>query len=143
MGRKRAFACWRIPASGTSLITTAISAGIMPEAQASEIDTIFEPLPEPRMPNRNGSVRFTALSYRKIGCLSCWTFLDSAGAALDVLSTEPPAADNPLLSAPRCLITPHLAWAARASRQRLMDAVVENVRAFLAGTPVHVVNGVA
>ena len=66
-----------------------------------------------------------------------------AGAALDVLSTEPPAADNPLLSAPRCLITPHLAWAARASRQRLMDAVVENVRAFLAGTPVHVVNGVA
>lgn len=66
-----------------------------------------------------------------------------AGAALDVLSTEPPPADHPLLSAPRCLITPHLAWAARASRQRLMDAVVENVRAFLAGTPVHVVNGVA
>jgi glycerate dehydrogenase len=63
-----------------------------------------------------------------------------AGAALDVLSTEPPAPDNPLLTAPRCLITPHLAWAARASRQRLMDAVVENVRAFLAGTPVNVVN---
>ncbi len=63
-----------------------------------------------------------------------------AGAALDVLSTEPPAPDNPLLTAPRCLITPHLAWAARASRQRLMDAVVENVRAFLAGTPVNAVN---
>lgn len=63
-----------------------------------------------------------------------------AGAAMDVLSTEPPAADNPLLTAPHCLITPHLAWAARASRQRLMDAVVENVRAFLKGAPVNVVN---
>jgi glycerate dehydrogenase len=63
-----------------------------------------------------------------------------AGAALDVLSTEPPAPDNPLLTAPRCIITPHLAWAARASRQRLMDAVVENIRAFLAGKPVNVVN---
>lgn len=63
-----------------------------------------------------------------------------AGAALDVLSTEPPAPDNPLLTAPHCLITPHLAWAAKASRQRLMDAVVENVRAFLAGAPVNVVN---
>ena len=64
-----------------------------------------------------------------------------AGAAVDVLSTEPPAADNPLLSAPRCLVTPHLAWAARASRQRLMDTVVENVRAFLSGQPVNVVTG--
>jgi glycerate dehydrogenase len=63
-----------------------------------------------------------------------------AGAALDVLSTEPPAEDNPLIEAPQCLITPHIAWAARASRQRLMDAVAENVRAFLAGTPVNVVN---
>lgn len=63
-----------------------------------------------------------------------------AGAAADVLSTEPPAEDNPLLTAPHCLITPHLAWAAKASRQRLMDAVVENVRAFLAGKPVNVVN---
>ena len=63
-----------------------------------------------------------------------------AGAAVDVLSTEPPAADNSLLTAPHCLITPHLAWAAKASRQRLMDAVVENVRAFLDGSPVNVVN---
>jgi glycerate dehydrogenase len=63
-----------------------------------------------------------------------------AGAAVDVLSTEPPAADNPLLTAPHCLVTPHLAWAARASRQRLMDTVAENVRAFLAGAPVNVVN---
>lgn len=63
-----------------------------------------------------------------------------AGAAMDVLSTEPPAADNPLLTAPNCLITPHIAWAARASRKRLMDAVAENVRAFLAGAPANVVN---
>lgn len=63
-----------------------------------------------------------------------------AGAGLDVLSTEPPAADNPLLTAPHCLITPHLAWAARASRERLLHTVAENVRAFLAGHPQHVVN---
>ena len=64
-----------------------------------------------------------------------------AGAAVDVLSTEPPAADNPLITAPHCLVTPHLAWAAKASRQRLMDAVVGNVRAFLADTPANIVNG--
>ena len=63
-----------------------------------------------------------------------------AGAGLDVLCTEPPAADNPLLNAPRCLITPHLAWAAQASRQRLMKAVAENIQAFQAGKPVNVVN---
>ena len=63
-----------------------------------------------------------------------------AGAAVDVLSTEPPAADNPLLSADNCLVTPHQAWATQAARQRLMTTAVENVRAFLAGTPRNVVN---
>jgi glycerate dehydrogenase len=58
-----------------------------------------------------------------------------AGAGLDVLSKEPPSADNPLLTAPNCLITPHIAWATRAARQRLMDTVVANVAAFLAGSP--------
>jgi len=62
------------------------------------------------------------------------------GAAVDVLSVEPPPPDNPLLSAPRCIITPHLAWAAKASRQRLLDQTVENVRRFLQGDPVNVVN---
>jgi glycerate dehydrogenase len=62
------------------------------------------------------------------------------GAAVDVLSTEPPAKDNPLLSAPNCLITPHIAWAPKESRQRLMDLAVANLRAFLAGTPQNVVN---
>ena len=61
-------------------------------------------------------------------------------AGLDVLSQEPPAADNPLLTVPNCFITPHIAWAARESRQRLMDTAVDNLRQFLNGTPVHVVN---
>jgi glycerate dehydrogenase len=61
------------------------------------------------------------------------------GAALDVLSTEPPPADNPLLSAKNCLITPHIAWAARAARERLLNIAVENIRAFIAGQPRNVV----
>jgi glycerate dehydrogenase len=64
-----------------------------------------------------------------------------AGAGLDVLSTEPPKADNPLLAAKNCIITPHFAWATRAARERLMKTVVANVRAFLAGRPQNVVNG--
>ena len=63
-----------------------------------------------------------------------------AGAGLDVLSVEPPPADNPLLTAKNCIITPHIAWATRAARSRLMDMVVENIRAFLAGKAVNVVN---
>jgi glycerate dehydrogenase len=57
-----------------------------------------------------------------------------------VLSSEPPPADNPLLTARNCCITPHIAWATRAARQRLLDTAVENIRAFLAGTPRNVVN---
>ena len=63
-----------------------------------------------------------------------------AGAGLDVLSLEPPPADNPLLTAKNCLITPHIAWATRAARARLMSAAVANVRAFLLGAPQNVVN---
>ncbi|HXG46368.1 MAG TPA: D-2-hydroxyacid dehydrogenase [Methylomirabilota bacterium] len=62
-----------------------------------------------------------------------------AGAGLDVLATEPPPADNPLLTARNCLITPHQAWASRAARSRLMQATVANVEAFLAGRPKNVV----
>ncbi len=63
-----------------------------------------------------------------------------AGAGLDVLSVEPPPADHLLQTAKNCLITPHLAWATRAARARLMNVAVANVRAFLAGTPQNVVN---
>ena len=63
------------------------------------------------------------------------------GAALDVVSTEPIRSDNPLLQAKNCIITPHISWAPKESRQRIMDVTAENVRAFLAGNPVHVVNG--
>ena len=63
-----------------------------------------------------------------------------AGAALDVLSTEPPRPENPLLTAPRCIITPHIAWASLASRRRLLSTAAENVRAFLSGKPQNVVN---
>ena len=62
-----------------------------------------------------------------------------AGAAVDVLSAEPPRADNPLLSARNCIVTPHIAWATAAARRRLMEIAVRNVRAFLAGSPVNVV----
>ena len=62
-----------------------------------------------------------------------------AGAGLDVLSTEPPQAENPLLKARNCIITPHLAWATRAARSRLMKIAVENIRAFLQGRPQNVV----
>lgn len=63
-----------------------------------------------------------------------------AGAGLDVLSTEPPAPDNPLLHADNCFITPHVAWATRSARHRLLETAVANVRAFLDGRPQNVVN---
>ncbi len=63
-----------------------------------------------------------------------------AGAALDVVSTEPIETDNPLLKAKNCLITPHIAWAPKESRSRLMETAVENLKLFLAGTPQNVVN---
>ena len=63
-----------------------------------------------------------------------------AAAALDVVSTEPIREDNPLLKARNCIITPHMSWGAKESRQRIMDCTVENVKAFLAGAPIHVVN---
>ena len=63
-----------------------------------------------------------------------------AGAGLDVLAVEPPAADNPLPAAKNCYVTPHIAWATKASRARLMDAAVANVKAFLAAQPQNVVN---
>lgn len=63
-----------------------------------------------------------------------------AGAAVDVVSTEPIKADNPLLQAKNCIITPHIAWAPKESRNRMMKTTVENLKAFLEGKPENVVN---
>lgn len=65
-----------------------------------------------------------------------------AGAALDVVRVEPITADNPLLRAKNCMITPHVAWASAEARQRLLDIAAGNLAAFLAGAPRNVVNGV-
>ena len=63
-----------------------------------------------------------------------------AGAGLDVLSSEPPSADNPLLTAPNCVITPHIAWATDASKRRLLSIVADNLRGFVEGKPQNVVS---
>jgi glycerate dehydrogenase len=63
-----------------------------------------------------------------------------AGAALDVLASEPPSPDNPLLRAKNCIVTPHIAWASKESRTRLLNTAIDNLRAFLDGHPVNVVN---
>ena len=61
-------------------------------------------------------------------------------AGLDVVSTEPIQGDNPLLKAKNCIITPHISWAPKESRQRLMDIAVANLKAFADGAPINVVN---
>lgn len=63
-----------------------------------------------------------------------------AGAAVDVLSVEPPPLDNPLLRAKNCIVTPHIAWATKEARTRLLDTAIANLRAFVEGHPVNVVN---
>jgi glycerate dehydrogenase len=63
-----------------------------------------------------------------------------AGAAVDVVSTEPIRPDNVLLKAPNLIITPHIAWAPKESRQRLMDIAVDNLRSYAKGAPINVVN---
>ena len=61
-------------------------------------------------------------------------------AGLDVVSTEPIKGDNPLLKAKNCIITPHISWAAQAARQRIMDITVANIKSFIEGNPINVVN---
>ena len=61
-------------------------------------------------------------------------------AGVDVVSSEPIKPDNPLLSAKNCIITPHISWAPKESRQRLMDIAVNNLKAFINGAPINIVN---
>lgn len=63
-----------------------------------------------------------------------------AGAGLDVVYTEPIKTDNPLLDAPNCILTPHMSWGAKEARQRIMDITVDNVKAYMKGDPINVVN---
>lgn len=62
------------------------------------------------------------------------------GAGLDVLGQEPPRPDNPLIGAPHCIVTPHIAWATKEARTRLVTVAIDNLRAFLAGEPMNVVS---
>ena len=63
-----------------------------------------------------------------------------AGAAIDVLSCEPPPPDNPLLSAKNCIVTPHIAWSTKEARQRLMGIAVDNLLSYKKGEPQNIVN---
>ncbi|MEA5138558.1 D-2-hydroxyacid dehydrogenase [Arcicella rigui] len=63
-----------------------------------------------------------------------------AGAAIDVLPVEPPSKDNPLFSAKNCIITPHIAWATKEARERLLNMAIENIQYFYKGTPKNIVN---
>lgn len=63
-----------------------------------------------------------------------------AGAGLDVLSTEPPLASNPLLNSKNCIITPHIAWSLKEARERLMILITENIKAYQQGSPINQVN---
>lgn len=110
----------------------------------------------PLTPENTGMINKDALSRMKDGAILLNTargpLLDEAavagalrsgklrGAAMDVVSAEPMLPDNPLLNAPNCIITPHMAWAPTESRQRILDCTVRSIQGFLDGKPVNTVN---
>jgi glycerate dehydrogenase len=131
------------------------------EVEFVELDTLFErsdvvSLHCPLTPATQGLVNTRRLALMKPSALLLNTgrgpLVDEAalatalgagriaGAGLDVLGSEPPRTDNPLLTAQNCCITPHIAWASRAARSRLLANAVENLRQFLAGHPQNVVS---
>lgn len=110
----------------------------------------------PLTPENTGMINESAIAKMKDGAILLNTargpLLDEAavaaalgsgklrGVAADVVCAEPIRADNPLLTAPNCIITPHMAWAPLESRQRILDCTVQNIQAFLSGNPINVVN---
>lgn len=120
--------------------------------QESDIISLHCPL----TPETKGMINAEALSLMKNGAFlvncarggllneaDCAAALRSgklAGLGTDVLSTEPPSPDNPLLNSPNTIITPHIAWASVQSRQRIINLAAENIHRWLEGTPVNVVN---
>jgi glycerate dehydrogenase len=120
--------------------------------QAADVVSLHCPL----LPETRGMINAASLSRMKPGSFLINTSrgplvieqdladaLDSghlAGAAVDVLSSEPPSLDNPLLHTKNCIVTPHIAWATKEARTRLIETVVANLRAFLEGRPVNVVD---
>jgi glycerate dehydrogenase len=130
-------------------------------AAYTDLDTLLQQsdvisLHCPLFPETTGLINEATLSKMKDGAILINTsrggVLDEAavaqalrsgklrGAAMDVLSQEPPKEDNPLLHAPNCIITPHMAWSPIETRQRILDITVQNIRSFLEGNPVNVVN---
>lgn len=110
----------------------------------------------PLTPETNGLINAQALSKMKNGAILLNTargpLLNEAdvadalrngklrGAAVDVVSSEPMLPDNPLLTAPNCIITPHMAWTPMESRQRIIDCTVNSIKGYLSGNPVNTVN---
>ena len=148
-------------AFGMQVIAHSRSRKESPDAEFVELDTLlarsdFISLHCPLFPENARMVNQEFLSKMKPGAFLINTarggLLDEqavadalttgqlAGAAVDVVSEEPMKTYNPLLNAPNCIITPHIAWAPKESRQRLLDCCVENIRAYLAGKPRNVVN---
>lgn len=119
---------------------------------AADVVNLYCPL----LPQTRGMINKTSLAKMKPGALLINTsrgplvveqdLADAlnaerlAGAAVDVLSSEPPTLDNPLLHAKNCIVTPHIAWATKEARLRLIESVVTNLRAFLEDRPINVVN---
>ena len=86
---------------------------------------------------KSGKSKFTA---KDMAAMKATAALNAADRALDVVSTEPIQMDNPLLGAKNVILTPHIAWAPKESRQRLMDIAVDNLKCYVDGKPQNVVN---
>lgn len=149
-------------AFGMNVIASSSSAKKdLPPARFVDLETLFRQsdvvsLHCPLTPQTEGLVNAQRLSWMKptafllntsrgqlideVALADCLNQGKIAGAGLDVLSTEPPPVNHPLLGARNCIVTPHQAWATHAARRRLLNIAVENIKAFLRGERLNVVN---